>query len=431
VPAAAGVDGRNGVRGTPGSGREVELGGCAGAARRARLVPDWTTVTLVMERDSSWTNVRLCSTVCLRTKERCLAWAVSAGGAPTAGKVRLSTRLGAVEAAGGTAPASATTPASSRCTSTVGGGGIDGIEKTGNGGRSAGTDGGTGGGGNAGWAPGSDVAPELDADALEAALAAARFDWVTSPSFPGLAIRIETATLHCTQTEGTAAAGGGAPPGQSHCQFQIQIVDPVGGAGTAGAELGSQFQLQFQIQTSGGLPELVFGASGAIPEELSPAVLPPVSAAAGPVGAASGAVTADSGAVGAGAAPLEAPCATGLRAGGAIDCVAAGRADGDGSGVGDAADTTGGIAGEITVSGRIGATGALIAGSGGAAITTAGRGGAAGAGTTTAGSASGAGMIGALTPPEANAVGEAAAPSASAPATMAIHLATLPSRRAR
>ncbi len=195
---------------------------------------------------------------------------------------------------------SGTTPASIRCTSTVGGGGIDGIVKTGIGGRTAGTEGGTGGGGNAGCATGCDAAAALAAEALEAALeaalVAARFDWVTSPSFPGLAIRIETATLHWTQTDGTAAAGAGAPEGQSHCQFQIQIVAPAGGVGTAGAELGSQFQLQFQIQTSGGVTEPVFGASGVIPDELLPAVLPPVSAATGPAGPGSGAGPAGTGA---------------------------------------------------------------------------------------------------------------------------------------
>jgi hypothetical protein len=329
---------------------------------------------------------------------------------------------------------SGTTPASIRCTSTVGGGGIDGIVKIGIGGRTAGIDGGTGGGGKAGCATGCDAAAALAAEALEAALeaalVAARFDWVTSPSFPGLAIRIETATLHWTQTDGTAAAGVGAPEGQSHCQFQIQIVAPAGGVGTAGAELGSQFQLQFQIQTSGGVTEPVFGASGVIPDELLPAVLPPVSAATGPAGAGSGAGPAETGAVGTGAAPAGAPCATMLPVGAAVGCAAPGRGAGDGSAAGDPADTTGGIAGEITFSGLSDAVGASGTATAGASTTTVGSGGAGGSGTTTAGSTTGGGMIGALTPPEANAEGEAPAPSASAATTAAVHLATLPSRRA-
>ena len=53
------------------------------------------------------------------------------------------------------------------------------------------------------------VPAELAALALEAA----RFDCVTSPSFPGLAIRIDNATLHWTQTDGTAAVGAGASAG--------------------------------------------------------------------------------------------------------------------------------------------------------------------------------------------------------------------------
>lgn len=117
-------------------------------------------------------------------------------------------------------------------------------------------------------------------------------------------------------------------------------------------------------------------------------------------------------------------------AGAAIGCAGAGRGAGDGPAVGEPVDTTGGIAGEITFSKACDAVGAAGAGTAGASTTTVGSGGAGGTGTTTAGSTTGAGMIGALTPPEANAEGEAMAPSASAAATMAIHLATLPSRRA-
>jgi len=330
---------------------------------------------------------------------------------------------------------SGTTPASIRCTSTVGGGGIDGIVKTGSGGRTAGIEGGTGGGGNAGCATGCDAAAALAAEALEAALeaalVAARFDWVTSPSFPGLAIRIETATLHWTQTDGTAAAGAGAPEGQSHCQFQIQIVAPPGGAGTAGAVLGSQFQLQFQIQTSGGVTEPVSGASGVIPDELVPAVLPPVSASTGPVGDGSGGGPPESAAADTGGAGAGAPWRTVFSVGAALGCSAPGRGADAGSAAREPADTTGGIAVEITFSALSGATGAAGTGTAAGSTTTVGGGGGGGAGTTTAGSTTGAGMVGALTPPEASAEGEATAASASAASATTIRLATLLSRAAR
>jgi hypothetical protein len=431
VPAAAGLDGRNGARGMLGSGREVELLGCAAFAGRDRdrVPPAWATTTRVRVSDFSRTSVRLRTTSCLRTNNGSLAGGLVCG-VPAACEVLSSTWLAAGEVVG-TTRVRGTTPASSRCTSTVGGSGIDGIEKTGGGGTTTGTDKGTGGGGSAGCATGCIVVAASEEDEVEAALAAARFDWVTSPSFPGLAIRIETATLHRTQTEGTAAAGAGAPAGQSHCQFQIQIVAPAGGAGTAGAELGSQFQLQFQIQTSGAVTEPVFGASGVIPVELLPAVLPPVSAAKGTAGAVSEAGPADPGASGAGAWPVGAPCVTVFPAGGALGCAAAGRGAGAGSAVGDPPDTTGGIAGEITFPGPCGAAGTAGTGTVGASTTTVGSGGTGGAGTTTGGSMTGAGMIGTLTPSEANAEGEVIAPSASAAVMTAIHLATLPSRRAR
>ena len=435
VAAAAGLDGRNGARGTLGSGRELERVGCAlfaGCDRTTRL--GWATTTRVKVSDSSRTSVRLRTTLCLCTNDGCLAGGPVCG-VPTACEELSSTWLGAGEVVGATPVRGGTTPASSRCTSTVGGGGIDGMVKTGNGGTTIGTDAGTGGGGSAGCATGCVAAatPEADAleAALEAALAAARFDWVTSPSFPGLAIRIETATLHWTQTDGTAAAGAGAPAGQSHCQFQIQIVAPAGGAGTAGAVSGSQFQLQFQIQTSGGVTEPVFGGSGVIPLELFPAVLPPVSAATGPAGGESGVGPAESGAAGAGVAVVGAPCATVFPAGAAIGCSTPARGAADGSTVCDASDTTGGIAGEITFSGPFDVAGAAGTGTVGASTMTAGSGGMGGTGTTTAGSTTGAGMVGAVTPPEANAEGEAIAANASTAATTAIHLATLPSRRVR
>ncbi len=433
APAAAGLEGRNGARGELGSGPEV-----SGAGRRAgvvrwracvRLV--WATTARVKtrDRDSSRTSVRFRTTRCLRTNDGCLAGGPVCG-VPTACEELSSTWLEAGEVIG-TTPVRGTTPASSRCTSTVGGGGIDGIVKTGNGGRTAGIEGGTGGGGSAGCATGCDVAAAPEAEALEAALAAARFDWVTSPSFPGLAIRIDTATLHCTQTEGTTA-GAGAPPGQSHCQFQIQIVDPAGGAGTDGAELGSQFQLQFQIQTSGGVVGDVFTGSGVMSDELSPAVLPPVSAAAGPDDGGSGDGAVDPGAAGAGPVPVGAPCTTAFWSGGATVSVEAGGADGEGSAVGAPADTTGGITNETVLGGTFGVAGATGSGTLGAATTTVGTGGAGGTGTTTTGSVGAGGRTGgAATPSAANADGATAATSANATTTTVAHLATHPSRRAR
>ena len=429
VPAAAGLDGSRGRRGTPGSGRELVLarrGRCAGRDR-ARL--ECAATTRVKANDSNRTAVRFRTSLCLRTNDGCLAGGVVCG-VPTACEVLSSTWLGAGEVEGAT-PVSGTTPASSRCTSTVGGGGIDGIVKTGNGGTTAGTDGGTGGGGSAGCARGCSAPGALEAEALEDALVAARFDWVTSPSSPGLAIRIETATLHWTQTDGTAAAGAGAPAGQSHCQFQIQIVAPPGGAGTAGAVLGSQFQLQFQIQTSGGVTEPVSGASGVIPDELVPAVLPPVSASTGPVGDGSGGGPPESAAADTGGAGAGAPWRTVFSVGAAVGCAAPGRDAGEGSAACEPADTTGGIAVEITFSALPGATGAAGTGTAAGSTTTVGGGGGGGAGTTTAGSTTGAGMVGALTPPEASAEGEATAASASAASATTIRLATLLSRAAR
>ena len=158
VPAAAGLDGTNGARGMPGSGRELVRVGRPLFAGCDRTRLEWVTTTRVKVSDSARTSVRCRTTLCLRTNDGCLAGGPVCG-VPTACEELSSTWLGAGEVVG-TTPVSGTTPASSRCTSTVGGGGIDGIVKTGNGGRTAGIDGGTGGGGSAGCARGCDAAAE-------------------------------------------------------------------------------------------------------------------------------------------------------------------------------------------------------------------------------------------------------------------------------
>ena len=263
----------------------------------------------------------------------------------------------------------------------------------------------------------------MPAELAALALEAATFDCVTSPSFPGLATRIDNAMLHWTQTDGIAAVGAGAPPGHSHCQFQIQTVDPAGGGGTTGTVDGSQFQLQFQIQTSGGVTAASCAESGVIPDELSLAVLPPVSAATAPGDAASGA----------GAAPEEAAAACGAagRAAGPVvvptDDTTAGAGAGTdaacGPTVGAAGDTTGGIAVETTFEGDSGTARTPA----GAATTTVGTGGATGAGMTIAGTVTGIGRTGMTMPLSANAEGAAAAASASTATTRQTRLATLPS----
>jgi hypothetical protein len=69
-------------------------------------------------------------------------------------------------------------------------------------------------------------------------------DWITSPSSPGLRMRIEIAVLHVEQDVDDVV-------GQSQFQFQVQAVAPAGGArGPEG--LSAQFHDQFQIQVVGG-----------------------------------------------------------------------------------------------------------------------------------------------------------------------------------
>jgi hypothetical protein len=131
---------------------------------------------------------------------------VSSGGAP------------GVEAARTRSPSDAAT-APSGGASITGGDGIDG--RAGDGG--SGIPGIAGGVGRAGT-NGAGVSPAgttCDAVIVVAALVAVAIDWamfdcVTSPSSPGLAIRIETAMLQLTQTDGIEGAA-------FHVQFQIQI----------------------------------------------------------------------------------------------------------------------------------------------------------------------------------------------------------------
>ncbi|HET7137122.1 MAG TPA: hypothetical protein VFI04_02105 [Gaiellaceae bacterium] len=100
------------------------------------------------------------------------------------------------------------------------------------------------GGGRVGGAGGGGGAARAIACATDV------IDWVTFPSSPGLAMRIESARLQPVQLCGAAGAlfAGGAS-GQSHCQFQIHPVAPPGGA--LGVGVSAQFHCQFQIQVVG------------------------------------------------------------------------------------------------------------------------------------------------------------------------------------
>jgi hypothetical protein len=117
------------------------------------------------------------------------------------------------------------------------------------------TSGGAGGGGTQAIAcgeanAGCGVATVTAELASAAACAASVFDCVTAPSSPGLATRIETATLQLVQPPVSGTGPGGATSEQSHCQFQIQPDASAGGAGIC--DTSAQFQLQFQIHVPGG-----------------------------------------------------------------------------------------------------------------------------------------------------------------------------------
>jgi hypothetical protein len=92
VPAAAGLEGRNGARGTLGSGWELERVGRGAFAGCDRALLEWATTTRVKANDSSRTSVRLRATLCLRTNDVCLAGGPVCG-VPAACEVLSSTWL--------------------------------------------------------------------------------------------------------------------------------------------------------------------------------------------------------------------------------------------------------------------------------------------------------------------------------------------------
>ncbi len=419
APAAAGLDGASGARGALGGGSDAAPDWCTVAA-----ACPWTVERLLC---TTTTRVNACASTCrsvvLRTtgpRPSTAARRRVAAGRAVEARLRCGppVRLGVRAGRAGTASARSrcATAAGSRASSGVGGRGIGGIENGGGGGIAGGC---------------VEAANAVLASVEAATVESTRFDCVTSPLSPGLAIRMETATLHWTQTDETPAAGAGAPPGHSHCQFQIQTVEPGGGAGTGEADAGSQFQLQFQIQTSGGLCESPLVVPFVISGELSSAVLPLVSPAPVAGGPASGAGGGVVGVVAvAGACPADGDAGGGvLPVGAAIVCDAVGEGALDGAPAGEPVDTTGGIAWETGDCCGLDAVAALEAPTGSGAIVTVGTGGRAGAGTTTAGGATGAGMTGTTTPASARAEGAAHAPSASRAATTPAQLAPLPLRR--
>jgi len=86
-------------------------------------------------------------------------------------------------------------------------------------------------------------------------VAVTEFVWNTSPSSPGLKIRIDVAMLHIPHPESGVEEADGAPgASQLHCQFQIHVPAASAAGSTAGS--GSlQFHVQFQIQVDGGVGE--------------------------------------------------------------------------------------------------------------------------------------------------------------------------------
>jgi hypothetical protein len=80
------------------------------------------------------------------------------------------------------------------------------------------------------------------------------FDWNTSPSSPGLKMRIERDVLHEEQSPSAGLAGGLRPVSpQSQFQFQIQAGVADGETELVPMELSEQFQFQFQTQVAGGV----------------------------------------------------------------------------------------------------------------------------------------------------------------------------------
>jgi len=226
VLPAAGPDGAVGGKGAAGSGR---VAGCDGlgfdALRRGCVVDECcSTTTRVEAKLEAWTTVRLVTVPTLRVTR---AWrsarttvigaAVSTAGGARPGAELVSSRI----PAGATAPSGDASIAGGDGINGMAGGGGRGIAgAAGIGGAAAGTKGaGASPTGNACCAAGRAVV----ALAAEEALDAATFVWVTSPSSPGLAIRIVTVMLQSMQIVGSE----GAP---FHVQFQSQVCGVVSDA---------------------------------------------------------------------------------------------------------------------------------------------------------------------------------------------------------
>ena len=87
------------------------------------------------------------------------------------------------------------------------------------------------------------------------AIVEAEFVWITSPSSPGLSMRIEMFELQVAQL-GVPGAGTVAWS-QFQFQFQIQTGASEEGGGPASGAPVSQFQFQFQIQVDGWIGGIV------------------------------------------------------------------------------------------------------------------------------------------------------------------------------
>jgi hypothetical protein len=81
------------------------------------------------------------------------------------------------------------------------------------------------------------------------------FDWNTSPSSPGLKMRIESDVLHDEQSLSSGLTGGLRLVSSAQFQFQFQIQAGVADGETelVPRELSEQFQFQFQTQVAGGV----------------------------------------------------------------------------------------------------------------------------------------------------------------------------------
>jgi len=170
---------------------------------------------------------------------------------PAASSTEEGERVGSAAAAGATDATGAVVAAGGVPALGVVDGGCEG--------SGGGTDGGTDGGpGRTGGGPGSIGAIVCTTcwivceTCVTTVVAVTVFDWITSPSSPGLKIRIDVATLHIPHAaSGVVGAAGASGASQLHCQFQIHVPAAAAAGSTAGS--GSlQFHVQFQIHVVGG-----------------------------------------------------------------------------------------------------------------------------------------------------------------------------------